>query len=252
MKTHNNSVSAPKGEVLLLSTFHFQNPSLDAVKNRVHNVSQKESQEYLDKLSQRLSEWEPTKVLLEYNPNSQQKINGRLQSYLTKDNFELSLSEVEQIGFRVAKRSGLNKVNSFDNRETPWLSEDLLEEIDQYPIIKNKFEKAISEMSERETRVHSNYELRDILIHYNSREMDHVNKSLYLLTNQVGAEGSFSGANAAASWWHRNFKMLAIIQKYAKEGERVLVVGGQGHIAVIRELIAHDSDIKIIEVKNYL
>ncbi|MGH1467503.1 MAG: 2-thiouracil desulfurase family protein [Bdellovibrionales bacterium] len=54
------------------------------------------------------------------------------------------------------------------------------------------------------------------------------------------------------SWWHRNFRMMAHIQKHVNSGERVLVLGGQGHIAVIRSLLGLDKNAKISDTLSYL
>lgn len=62
--------------------------------------------------------------------------------------------------------------------------------------------------------------------------MDDKNKSLYLMTNGVGVKDNYVGLSATASWWHRNFRMYAIIQQYAKKNQRIFVIGGQGHTAV--------------------
>ena len=51
----------------------------------------------------------------------------------------------------------------------------------------------------------------------------------------------FSGADATASWWHRNFRMYAQIQRHAAPGARVLVVGGQGHTAILRDFLRDDA-----------
>ena len=86
----------------------------------------------------------------------------------------------------------------------------------------------------------------------NDSDRDALNRSLYILTNHVGDDDSFVGADAAASWWHRNFRMYALVQRYAQPGERVLVIGGQGHTAILRLLLADDRDREAVDVRPYL
>ena len=45
-----------------------------------------------------------------------------------------------------------------------------------------------------------------------------------------------------ASWWHRNFRMYAYIQQHAGPGKRVVAIGGQGHTAILKDLLADDPD----------
>lgn len=248
----NTEVVSPKAAtVMVFGTYHFQNPSLDLVKNRTHNVMDKDSQTYLNELSDRITKFRPTVVLLEFDPKDESQINLKYQEYL-KGKKELAVDEIEQLGFRIAKKCQLQRVNSFDNRKTPWKSEELFKQIKKYPKLENEFNKAVQSLAEYEDQLHKSKSLRDIFIHYNSQEMDQKNKSLYILTNEVGAGTDFSGANAASSWWHRNFKMFSIIQKFAQHGERVLVIGGQGHIAVIRNLMELDPKIISEDINQYL
>ena len=173
-----NEVISPKtAKVMLFGTYHFQNPSLDLVKNKTHNVMEQDSQTYLNELSERISKFKPTVILLEFDPKNEIKINLKYQEYLngTKD---LDVDEIEQLGFRIAKKSGLQRVNSFDNRETPWKSKELFEQLKKCPNLEAEFKDAIQSLTEYENQIHTSKNLRDILIHYNSKEMDLKNKSL--------------------------------------------------------------------------
>ncbi|MBE0669690.1 MAG: hypothetical protein IH588_03805, partial [Anaerolineales bacterium] len=70
--------------------------------------------------------------------------------------------------------------------------------------------------------------------------------------NHVGAGRTFEGADAAASWWHRNFRMYANIQRYAEPGEKVLAIGGQGHTAILKDLLKFDLDREAVDIVQYL
>ena len=98
---------------MLLGTFHFDNPGLDAVKYTPIDVMQPEQQAYVVALSERLARFAPTKVLLEYADDADEKINRRYRDYLA-GKFELPRNEVYQVGFRVAKLMGHTRVYGFD------------------------------------------------------------------------------------------------------------------------------------------
>ena len=68
----------------------------------------------------------------------------------------------------------------------------------------------------------------------------------------MGAGENYVGADASASWWHRNFRMYANIQKHAQPGERVLAIGGQGHTAILKDLLAIDRDRVAVDVRPYI
>ena len=79
-----------------------------------------------------------------------------------------------------------------------------------------------------------------------------MNKSIYLRTNDVDAGRGFVGADAAASWWHRNFRMYANIQQVATPGHRVIALAGQGHTAILKDMLAVDDRRVAEDVRPYL
>ena len=58
-------------------------------------------------------------------------------------------------------------------------------------------------------------------------------------------------ADAAAAWWQRNFRMYALIQQAAAEDERVIVIGGSGHIAILQDLLQIDQRIDPVDMGSY-
>jgi len=234
-----------------MGTFHFASPGKDAVENQVIDVMTVDSQAYLEQLADSISKYNPTVVLLEYDQKEDRKINESYSKYRI-DKYQLQTREADQIGFRVAKLCGLDRVYSFDETDTPWQAQKLFEQLKKEPHLEKQFHTSILRMTEDENRAHASLSLQDLLKRYNSPEMDLRNKSLYITTNAAGADENFAGADASASWWHRNFRMFARIQKFAVPGERILVIGGQGHTAVIRDFLKLDSNIKSEEVTPYL
>lgn len=247
----NQTTTAP-AKVMLLGVFHFANPGLDAVKHPTIDVMTPASQAYLEQLTAQLLRFKPTKVLLEYDPANEEKMNQRYRDYLA-GNYALERNEIYQLGFRVAKQAGLASVQSFDERNTPWRSElwDYMPKHD--PAMMAAVEALIAKLSADGERAHTTLNLRELMQLHNSPDYDRANKDFYLLINPVGAEQKlFHGADSAASWWHRNFRMYANIQLHAKPGERILVIGGQGHTAILRDLLDIDTRIDAEDPRPYL
>ena len=239
-------------KVLMLGSFHFDNPGFDAVKHEVIDVMKAPSQGYLDALANRLAAFKPTVVLLEYNPDNEAKMNERYRDYLA-GRYTLERNEIYQVGFRVAKRAGLKSVTSFDERNTP-NDGDLWTYMPQHePERMKQFEQLIADMSAEGQRDHTTLTLQGLLQKLNTPEEDRRNKDLYLLFNPVGAKAkSFNGADSTASWWRRNFRMYANIQLHATPGARILVIGGQGHTAILRDFVSIDSTVDEEPVAPYL
>lgn len=235
--------AADPSKVAMLGLFHFSNPQADHVKTDQIDITSPESQQYLMSLSERISNGlKPTHVLVECLPEMQSYYDEQYQAF-REGSFDLPVNEIFQIGFRVSKLSGLNGVICFDDREIEWDLTQVLNHISVYNVhTKNQFESFIKDITESFETMHSTLSLRELLIAYNSEEMDKKSKSFYLITNSVGAFGEYLGADAAASWWHRNFRMYSNIQKIAAPASRVLVIAGQGHTAILKDLLSFDRE----------
>jgi hypothetical protein len=238
--------------VMLVGMFHFANPGRDMVKGRVIDVMTPSNQAYLDGLAARLAAFEPTDVLAECSPADQERYDQRFQDYLA-GRFELPSNETYQIGFRVAKKAGLRGVTCFDEDEVGWNAQPMFDYMDKHDTrSKQDIEARFKALSADQDREQSTLSLAQLLQLANDPSRDAVNKGLYLRTNAVGAGDGFVGADASASWWHRNFRMYANIQKVAAPGRRVVVLAGQGHTAILKDLLAVDDRRTAEDVRVYL
>jgi hypothetical protein len=239
MCAFNAVAETPK--VLLMGTFHFNSPGLDVVKTEHIDVMDETSQAYLERLSERIAATHPTAVLLEFNPDNHAKINAEYQQYLASD-FELPVNEIYQLGFRVAKLAGLKEVHSFDERSVQWQGQALMDHLNNHePEVMQQLQQKIAEVTAQMQADHQSLSLQQLLVKNNQTQTDQQNMDFYLYTNAVGADQDFVGADATASWWHRNFRMYARIQQHATPGARLFVLGGQGHTAILRQLLNIDS-----------
>ncbi len=239
-------------QVLLLGTFHFENPGLDVVKTDVINVMSKPSQEYLKGLAKRISQFKPQVVMLEFDPAETAAINQEYQQYLAGQ-FELPVNETYQIGFRVAKLAGVNKLVSLDERQVQWQGDALFSYMAEHDqAMARRVQEKVAQLTAQINHDQKTLNLEQLLIKNNSAPMDRLNKNFYLFTNAVGAGDGFAGADAAASWWHRNFRIYAKIQQQVKQHGRVFALAGQGHTAIIRDLLLLDEQVNAADVQNVL
>ena len=238
-------------QVMLIGTFHFNNPGKDTVKVEDVDISDEASQLYLQQFAKRLAEFRPTHVLLEYDPSNEELINQRYTDYLA-GSYELGTNEIYQLGFRIARESGLKTVQGFDHRELEWQADAMFEYARTHDSPEMKtFNDLIEYFTKDSAQARANEDLRGLLMRANDDELDRQNMDLYLATNPIGAGDGYSGADASASWWHRNFRMYANIQKVAQPGERVLAIGGSGHMAILKQLLTIDQRLKEEEVDGY-
>lgn len=238
--------------VMLFGTFHFQDPGQDMVKVEDVNVLSDENQQYLDALTTRLAGFEPTAVLLEYGPENDELINQRYRDYLAGE-FDLGANEIYQLGFRIARKAGLERVHSFDHREFHWNPQPMFDYAERNdPRAMQGLNELITTITKEETEARRTMSLAKLLVRANDPHRDRLNMDSYLMTNPIGAADGWSGADATASWWQRNFRMYAIIQQHAMPGARVIAIGGQGHTSILKVLLGIDRRIEAADVLPYL
>lgn len=239
-------------EVMVLGVFHFANPGRDMVKSRVIDVTLPDNQQYLDGLAMRIAAFKPTDVLIECNPEDQADYDAQFKQFVAGE-FALPVNENYQIGFRVAKAAKLFGVTCFDENNVGWEAQPMFDFMKEHdPRTQAEMEALFKSLGETMEREQATLTLSQLLQLTNDEARDRLNKDTYLRTNAVGAGVNFAGADAAASWWHRNFRMYANVQRAAMPGHRVLVVAGQGHTAILKDLLAIDSQRQGVDVTGYL
>ncbi len=242
----------PPAEVMLFGVFHFANPGRDVVRTEQIDVMTDQNQAYLEALSDRISEFNPTVVLLEYAPERDVEMQERYRQYLA-GSFELPSNEIYQLGFRIAALSDAGTVHGYDETSIHWQAEPLFEYLEQTDTDTGaRMSALIEQVTLEEQEAQSALTLQALLARTNDPDRDGLNRSFYIMTNHAGDTDNFVGADATASWWHRNFRMYAHVQRHAQPGERVLVIGGQGHTAILRQLLADDRERVAVDVRPLL
>lgn len=233
------SAAAP-ARVMLIGLWHFDNPGLDAVKFKSVDVMTPTEQDYLKGLAKRIAGFKPTRILLEYPSSRDGVMNQRYQDWQA-GKFELQVNEMYQLGFRIAKEAGLKRVEGFDVRDVKG-DDSIWPHLMQDPVLSKEFAGMIADMSKRMNHMHQTMSVKELLKRNNHPDEDRENKSFYLWLNPVGTDAApHMGSNAATQWWQRNFRMYALVQKAAQPGERVVVIAGQGHTAVMRDFLRADT-----------
>lgn len=229
-------------KILLVGSFHFAYPGLDGHKtsdaDKVDVASaarQAEVRELLDYIAR----FKPNKIVVERREGS--KVNEAYKKYLdgTRD---LSRNEIEQIGFRLGKRFGVDTLilgDAFPFSNSLWWDKDSTV---YRPLVDSLFETKDADFdSTYEARYWSLYEQEDKLT-ARSRLLD-VFKYLNAPHRLRRGHGHYlelesdEAADALAIWWYsRNLRIYRNIRKSTTSPEdRILVLFGAGHMGILRQ-----------------
>lgn len=112
-------------QVVLLGVSHFAGSPADDFTSSIDDILEPHRQAELEEAAQRLSTFEPQRILLECLPASEEALNDRFGTYRagawdpTEDEVR---NEIHQLGFRVAAHSGRSRVECVD-AEGLWLGD---------------------------------------------------------------------------------------------------------------------------------
>jgi hypothetical protein len=104
--------AAGRAEVLVLGVYHMANPGRDLFNMKADDVLAPKRQAEIAELVDVLKRFQPTKVALEADVWDE-RVGQRYADYVA-GRHELSRNETEQVGFRLAKEMGHEKVYPVD------------------------------------------------------------------------------------------------------------------------------------------
>jgi hypothetical protein len=252
-----NTVSSQskKKQILLLGTFHFENPGLDVAKVNAFNVMSDKSQKELENITNKIKKFGPDKIFIEWNYAKQAKLdifyNKNTDSLLQKD-----ADEIVQVALRSAKKLGHKQLYGIDYNYTDFPYDNLvkgMEAADQFDLIK-KNEEMIKHFETDQNAKIAKYNLTELLLDINTKESNEENIGWYLETAiKGGKKDNFVGPFLVSEWYRRNLYMYALIQKLTEsKDDKIMVLLGAAHTAMIREFVKYDSNFEIVELATIL
>lgn len=249
----------PKTKVLVVGSFHFDYPNLDAHKtnkdDQIDVLSPKTAKEVTE-LVEYIKKFKPTKIAIEAWPSW--NANQKLKEY-SEGKHRDKRDERYQLAMRIAHDLTISELFSID-------AESVLDDLEkQFGKTDSTFFKNLSRdydfrsddpISQEFTNFFRSSEpknfksLLDTFIYMNSKESHQYGYGAYLSGDFTLRE--HDGADMLALYWYsRNLRMFRNIQKIPHNSEdRILVIAGNGHAAVLRQLFTCSAEYDFIEFSS--
>jgi hypothetical protein len=253
-----------KAKAMVLGVFHFKDAGLDDYKPKFHfDILESKRQAELDVLLKKIAAYKPTKILLEWNRiKMDSTTNAWYQEYLagTRDLSEKS-NEVFQIGFKLAKKMGHQRVYCSD-ASADWFGVNLdWDNFDGEAYLKSlgQLEKSMrydfDAFYELGDSLKTTWTLAEHLAMLNEPENRLKSHQAYLTEGALaGAGDNYLGADAVANWYRRNIRIFANAYDLTNfdEEERILLIYGSGHAWQLRQFFTDSPDFDYVEPNEYL
>ena len=246
-------------EVMILGTYHFDNPGQDIHNARIDSVLTPDKQAQLEAVAEGLARFRPTAVAVERIAADQSTMLDHRYPRFAPADLLTNADERVQIGYRLAHRLGLTRVYAIDEQEgegeptyfpfeavQDWVqangrAEDLNA---MHAIIGAR----VADLEQRQRT----QDVGSVLAFMNGPEPAAEDKAFHYALMQFGAGDSQPGAVLNGRWFTRNAEIFARLMQAAEPGDRIVVVYGAGHASWLRDMVQNTPGFRLVEPDDYL
>lgn len=217
-------------EVMILGTFHFaQSDDID--------VLEPPRQAELAAILDRLEAWAPRRVAVEYAHSRQSTLDSLYGAFLEADrDAGASANEIVQIGFRLARRLGHERVHAADVPMNLW--HDSIQVFDDgWPDSRSGLR---AKWPQRFLELEASWTDSTLAAILRGENRDAVpgNSEMYGGFLPLVEDEVYAGALKLRPWYDRNLRIVQNLFRIADPaGERVLLVIGSGHLRVLKQIM---------------
>ena len=245
-------------QVMVVGTYHFDNPGKDLNNPKADDVLKPQRQKELEALATALAAFKPTKIMVERRAKTPDLIDPRYAEFTPAD-LRKNRDERVQVAYRLAHRLGLRTVYAID--EQPGEGEP-----DYFPFGKvaawaqaNRAGDRLKALMDEGAAIAGWIEqlqkqgtIGHALLEINRPERTQKDQSFYYELLRIGDTEQQPGSELNAMWYLRNAKIFAKLATVAKPGDRVLVVYGSGHNYWLRHFASTAPGYRNVDPTPYL
>ena len=239
-------------QVLVVGAYHMSNPRLDAVNLTADDVLTPKRQREIEQLATKLAAFRPTKVAVEIPYGRDSVSNALYQRYITGTH-ALDRTEMQQLGFRIAKAAGLPRIYGVDYDLDVNLASVMVWALTHgQPELGSAAQSLSTRLLAEADSMMKHATVTEIFTALNSPRADSA-QGIYLAALRVGADTSYPGATAAARWYERNLKIASnVLRVIDSPADRVLVIIGAAHGPILRELLERVPGVRLVPTGGVL
>jgi hypothetical protein len=232
-------------QVLVLGSYHMSNPGLDAVNITADDVLAPKRQREIEELALRLARFRPTKVAVEI-PFGRDSASNALYRRYVQGGHALDRTEMQQLGFRVAKGAGLPRIYGIDYDLDVNVAAVLVWALTHgQPELATAAQSLSARLVAEADSMMKHATVTEIMIALNSARADSAH-GIYMAALRVGADTSYPGATMTARWYERNLRIVSnVLRLIEAPSDRVLVIVGAAHGPILRELLGRVPGVRV-------
>ena len=242
---------AQKPTVLVLATYHMDNPGRDVMNVQSDDVLTEKRQKEIRGFINLLKRFKPTRIAVEV-PFGSVKLNEQYSQYL-RGEYQLTGDEIDQIGYRLAKESNHRKIYGVDadgafdiGRVFAFAGANNQQDtVDRGMVIGKRQVAEVNKLIQTET-------ITEIYKAINDQRRINEGHQAYMMMSRVGKDKEYPGVDLLADWYKRNLKIFSNITRITEsKNDRILVIIGGGHVKLLQQFIEDSGDYNLEKAGKY-
>ncbi|WP_339251362.1 DUF5694 domain-containing protein [Sporosarcina sp. FSL W8-0480] len=242
-----------KPTILLLGTFHM-GETADVYVTETDDLFSETRQKEIREVVEQLATFKPTKVAVEVEKKWDAALNEKYDAYI-KGDYDLEMNEVFQLGFRIAKKAGLSKVNAID-----WMEKGSRRKTsgEVYQWAKENQPKLFQEIfgwleDGHDLLAIGNRTVKEWFSYANEPEVIKQHHRMNLNIARLKEVEAYVGIDWLVWWYERNLILFSNLMDLATSGdERILFIVGSGHVEIVGNFLRESGAVVIEPVLPYL
>lgn len=257
-----NAASDPNTiQVMILGTFHMDNPGADLNNAKVDPVTTPAKQVQLQQVADALARFKPTAIAVERIAKDQATMLDHRYPEFKPADLLTNGDERAQVGYRLANQLKLDRVYGIDEQDHDGeISYFPYELVDAWATAHGRADdlNAMGAGIQKELAVFEARQktetLGQLLHDYNQPDslMSEGGNAFYMNVMKFGAGADQPGAILNGRWYTRNAVIFSKLLQVAKPGDRIIVIYGGGHSYWLRNLVKQMPGYKLVEATDYL
>lgn len=236
-------------QVMIVGTWHFDNPGLDMHNVEAVDVMTPERQAEIAAATDALARFRPTVVAVEW---PDEVVDERYPKYRA-GTLDPSANEVVQLGFRLAHGQDLARVHGIDMPgDFPFEPIMAWAKANGREAQMAQAQAAVAAMVKEMGELQGRHTIGEVLYLTNGPDHVEAGQAFYMDLLRYGSGDDQPGAELNAAWARRNFLICARLLQALKPGDRAVVLYGAGHAHALRRCVIEASGVDLVEATDYL
>lgn len=237
--------------LMIIGSGHLANNNRDVINVQHRDILGPDRQAQIEDVVTALAAWRPTRIAVETKAHKQADLDQRYGDYRA-GRLELTASEIDQFGLKLAARLGHERVYAVDWNDMP---PGVVSDYDWNAVTYEGSALALYQALRSPDRVRPMQNMADTLpmrkwlIALNTPDYLQDQHRRYYDYALLGPEG----ANWVGAWHGRNLKIFANITRLASSAdERVLVIYGNGHAFLLNRFASESGAFEVQDASQWL